>query len=119
MQYLLHRLYTIPPPLNPPADAAPPSTSTRFPFPYRANVLDRDAVLVPAGWDSYGKINVLRDGFDTGRVAKAWDASLARLGSEDEADDREGVEDLWEAMIPNTEKGPKVSDSSSRQSSRR
>lgn len=109
MQYLLHRLYTTPPPLNPPTDTSPPPTSTRFPFPHRANVLDRDAVLVPVGWDSWGKINVLRDGFDTSRVHTAWETSLSRVNTDDEADEREGIEDLWEAMIPNTEKGPRVS----------
>lgn len=109
VQYLLHRLYTTPPPLNPPDDEPPAPSSTRFPFPHRANVLDRDAVLVPVGWDSWGKINVLREGFDTARVNRAWDVSLARVNEEDEGDDREGIEDLWEAMIPNTERGPRVS----------
>lgn len=109
VQYLLHRLYTTPPPLNPPDDEPPAPSSTRFPFPHRANVLDRDAVLVPVGWDSWGKINVLREGFDTARVNRAWDASLSRLHDDDEMDDREGIEDLWEAMIPNTERGPRVS----------
>ena len=109
VQYLLHRLYTTPPPLNPPDDEPSAPSSTRFPFPHRANVLDRDAVLVPAGWDSWGKINVLREGFDTARVNRAWDASLSRLQEDDETDDREGIEDLWEAMIPNTERGPRVS----------
>lgn len=109
VQHLLHRLYTTPPPLNPPDDEPPAPSSTRFPFPHRANVLDRVAVLVPVGWDSWGKINVLREGFDTARVNRAWDASLSRLHDDDEMDDREGIEDLWEAMIPNTERGPRVS----------
>jgi dynein light intermediate chain 1 len=114
--YLYHRLYTVPPSLNSdavslaaPAAAAP----TRFPFPHRANVLDRDAVLVPSGWDSWGKINVLRDGFDPARVARAWDASAARHAraaanpSDDTMEDDgegEGIEDLWVAMVPDTER---------------
>ncbi len=103
--YLLHRLFTVPPPLSPTSDtlAHPPS---RFPFPHRANVLDRDAVMVPAGWDSWGKIKVLRDSFDPGRVLKAWEASLARAGGEE--GDEEGLEDLWVAVIPDTERGIKV-----------
>lgn len=68
-------------------------------------------MLVPVGWDSWGKITVLRDGFDPARINRAWEASLSRLHEDDEADDREGIEDLWEAMIPDTEKGPKVSSS--------
>lgn len=73
-------------------------------------MLDRDAVLVPAGWDSWGKINVLREGFDTARVGRAWATSLSRMGDMDDVDEREGIEDLWEATIPDTEKGPRVSD---------
>ncbi|CAK9779848.1 unnamed protein product [Cutaneotrichosporon oleaginosum] len=93
-EYLFHRLYTVPPPLG--AEGAP--APQRFPFPHRANVLDRDAVMVPAGWDSWGKITILREPFDAARVARAWDASAARR------DDDEGIEDLWAAMIPDTER---------------
>jgi dynein light intermediate chain 1 len=109
VQYLLHQLYTTPPPLNPTSDAPPPAVTTRFPFPYRANVLDRDALRIPAGWDSWGKISVLREGFDPARVGRAWDVSLARLKEPNE--EGEGVEELWEASIPITDRGPKVSPS--------
>ncbi|ODN90272.1 hypothetical protein L198_06290 [Cryptococcus wingfieldii CBS 7118] len=59
--YLLRRLYTVPPSLNPPPTS--PNTvstpaivgSTKFSFNHRANVLDRDAVMIPSGWDSWGK----------------------------------------------------------------
>ncbi|KAL1646586.1 hypothetical protein SLS58_003172 [Diplodia intermedia] len=36
------------------------------------NVIDRDRVLVPPNWDSWGKIRVLRDGFDAEGVSQAW-----------------------------------------------
>jgi dynein light intermediate chain 1 len=88
------------------------AVTTRFPFPYRANVLDRDAVRIPAGWDSWGKISVLREGFDPARVGRAWDISLSR--SKDSNQDGEGVEDLWEAAVPITDRGPKVSQSAGR-----
>ncbi|KAJ3049472.1 hypothetical protein HK097_009531, partial [Rhizophlyctis rosea] len=39
-------------------------TPSSFAFDLRARVLDRDTVLVPSGWDSWGKIRVLREGFD-------------------------------------------------------
>jgi dynein light intermediate chain 1 len=107
-QYLLHQLYTTPPPLNPTTDAPPPAVPTRFPFPYRANVLDGDAVRIPAGWDSWGKISVLREGFDPARVGRAWDTSLTRM-KEGEGVDGEGVEELWEVAIPIPDRGPKVS----------
>ncbi|OCF34912.1 hypothetical protein I316_03459 [Kwoniella heveanensis BCC8398] len=114
--YLLHRLYTIPPPLNPvdnpnsspQTEAIQHTSSIRFPFPYRANALDRDAIMVPSGWDSWGKINVLREGFDPARIGKALAASLSRKSSgEDGQVDEETLEDIWVGMIPDTERGPR------------
>jgi len=43
------------------------------------NVVDRDLVFVPSGWDSWGKIRVLRDGFDVQGVSEAWTTDLASL----------------------------------------
>lgn len=106
--YILHRLYTRPatttsilpssptadqptntPSINPSAQA--PSTSNNFPFPYRANVVDRDQVLVPAGWDSWGKIRILRDRYDAEIVGKGWEADMeserVRLQGDAEATD--------------------------------
>jgi dynein light intermediate chain 1 len=107
VQYLLHQLYTIPPPLNPTSDAQFPPTTTRFPFPYRANVLDRDALRIPAGWDSWGKISVLREGYDPARIGKAWHTSLVRVKEPNEGEG-EGIEDLWELVIPVSTRGTKV-----------
>ena len=39
-----------------------------FPFVHKPNTLDRDRIVVPAGWVSWGKIAVLRDGFDAKAV---------------------------------------------------
>lgn len=47
-----------------------------FPFMHKPNTLDRDRIVVPAGWDSWGKIAVLRDGFDAKMWGEAWDADL-------------------------------------------
>lgn len=91
--YLYHRLYAAP-------VAGAEAPVSPFPFPHRANVLDRDAVLVPAGWDSWGKINVLREGFDLQRVHSAWEASVQ--GTTDTDD--EAIDDLWTAMVPDTER---------------
>jgi dynein light intermediate chain 1 len=108
--YLLHRLYSIPPPLtsdNSAAQSTPIPTShasARFPFPHRANVLDRDAVMVPSGWDSWGKINVLREGFDPARVGSALEASLGGLKEGQGVQDGEGLERIWESMIPEVER---------------
>jgi dynein light intermediate chain 1, cytosolic len=50
----------------------------------KPNVVDREHVLVPSGWDSWGKIRVLRDGFDVEGVCDAWSVDLAQvLGSEE------------------------------------
>lgn len=124
--YLLHRLYTTPPPVNPTSstDQQPQSqqSTSHFPFPHRANVLDRDAVMVPSGWDSWGKINVLREGFDPNKIGKAWVVSLKRErlddmeddeeegeGREEDAGGGEGLEEIWRVMIPNISRITKVS----------
>ena len=36
------------------------------------NVVDRDKVLVPPNWDSWGKIRVLREGFDVEGISGGW-----------------------------------------------
>jgi dynein light intermediate chain 1, cytosolic len=44
--------------------------------PLKHNVIDRDKILVPPNWDSWGKIRVLREGFDVEGVSAAWSADL-------------------------------------------
>ena len=38
--------------------------------------MDREALLVPSGWDSWGKIKVLREGFDPGKTLVGWREDL-------------------------------------------
>lgn len=40
--------------------------------PFKHNLVDRDKILVPPAWDSWGKIRVLREGFDVEGVSQAW-----------------------------------------------
>jgi dynein light intermediate chain 1, cytosolic len=40
------------------------------------NVIDRDKIVVPPNWDSWGKIRVLRDGFDVEAVSNGWSDDL-------------------------------------------
>lgn len=40
------------------------------------NVIDRDKILVPPNWDSWGKIRILRDAFDVERVADRWSIEI-------------------------------------------
>ncbi|KAJ5099471.1 hypothetical protein N7532_006472 [Penicillium argentinense] len=40
------------------------------------NVIDRDKILVPANWDSWGKIRIIREGFDMEGVSTAWSIEI-------------------------------------------
>ncbi len=44
--------------------------------PLKHNVIDRDKVLVPPNWDSWGKIRVLRDGFDVEAINNGWSLDI-------------------------------------------
>ncbi|KAJ2503125.1 hypothetical protein GGH96_000568 [Coemansia sp. RSA 1972] len=52
--------------------------SVLYPFRSRANVVDRDIVFVPAGWDSAAKIGYLREPFDVAATQEAWTSDEAR-----------------------------------------
>lgn len=53
------------------------TTSTKsYQFKLKAQVVERDSVLVPAGWDSWGKLRVLREGFDCDSVHQGWDSDM-------------------------------------------
>lgn len=40
------------------------------------NVIDRDKILVPANWDSWGKIRIIREGFDMEGVGTGWSIEI-------------------------------------------
>lgn len=40
------------------------------------NVIDRDRVLVPPNWDSWGKIRILREGFDVEGISEKWSVDI-------------------------------------------
>ena len=40
------------------------------------NLIDRDKILVPPGWDSWGKIRVLRKGFDVESTSHDWSIDI-------------------------------------------
>ncbi|OWP00484.1 dynein light intermediate chain [Marssonina coronariae] len=44
--------------------------------PLKHNIIDRDKVLVPPNWDSWGKIRVLRDGFDVEAINQGWSLDI-------------------------------------------
>jgi len=76
-------------------------TSTKpFPFYSRAQVIERDTVLVPAGWDSWSKIKILR-GFDCEGVSRGWDIDMG-LGPNDyvEGDEKvAGTRSVYEEVV--------------------
>lgn len=47
-----------------------------FKFTHPANALDRDRIVIPAGWDSWGKIKILRDEFEPVKWSDAWDKDM-------------------------------------------
>ncbi|KAG0343786.1 hypothetical protein BG004_004998 [Podila humilis] len=101
-QYLLHRLLT-------PSSLSNPTTPSSFSFKKRAQVVERDQVMVPAGWDSFNKIKVLRNGFDCEGVANGWELdeqSAATLpataeGAETSKGDPAGARLVYEEVIIN------------------
>lgn len=48
--------------------------------PLKPNVIDRDKVLVPSNWDSWGKIRVLRDGFNVEGLNRGWSSDIHEAG---------------------------------------
>jgi len=40
------------------------------------NVIERDKILVPPNWDSWGKIRILREGFELETVGDAWSIEI-------------------------------------------
>ncbi|KII95256.1 hypothetical protein PLICRDRAFT_34097 [Plicaturopsis crispa FD-325 SS-3] len=99
-QYALHLLFAPPAPspgLSSGTDAPTPIRNP-FPFQHKPNVLDRDHIVVPAGWDSWGKIGVLRDGFEAKVWGDAWEQDLEM--SEADTGDEPGAKKLFSALVP-------------------
>lgn len=44
--------------------------------PLKHNIIDRDKILIPSNWDSWGKIRVLREGFDVEGVHSGWSSDI-------------------------------------------
>ena len=75
-QYALHMVFV--PSAPSPGSQTEASAPIRNPFPFDVspNTLDRDRIVIPAGWDSWGKIGVLREGFDARGWGEAWEHEL-------------------------------------------
>jgi len=103
---MLHVLFTPPAPSPGLATGTEASAPIRNPFLFhhRPNTLDRDRIVVPAGWDSWGKIGVLREGFEARVWGEAWDTDLADAL---ETEDAGGAKRMYRALVP--DQGAKVS----------
>ena len=69
------------------------------------NVIDRDKILVPPNWDSWGKIRILRDAFDAEGVAERWSIEIQGhpepvVDYDKPEADRDSAVALYEASIP-------------------
>ena len=53
------------------------------------NVIDREKILVPPNWDSWGKIRVIREGFDVEGVSSKWGIDISYHPSNDKGDNAE------------------------------
>lgn len=93
-QYILHRLLT--------------TSSKSYPFKLKAQVVERDAVLVPSGWDSWGKLRVLRDGFDCDAVHQGWDADMDAVTDRQQPGSH-GARGNYEDLIHNPNSDDQVS----------
>lgn len=82
-------------------------TAVRNPFPFvqKPNTLDRDRIVVPAGWDSWGKIAVLREGFDAKMWGESWEHDLEE--AEGHGSGEAGAKKLFASLVP--DQGEKVS----------
>lgn len=62
--------------------------------PLKHSVNDRDKVVVPPNWDSWGKIRVIREGFDLEGMSKGWSIDIAEpLSSSTPNGDAEALEE--------------------------
>lgn len=92
------------------------------------NVIDRDKILVPANWDSWGKIRIIREGFDMEGVGTGWSIEIDETPeplqvdsteeeskpkeAEPEGDDGSSAVAIYEQTIQDPKKGTAVSRSS-------
>lgn len=73
---------------------APAPVRNPFPFQHKSNTLDRDRIVVPAGWDSWGKITVMRE-FDPKMWGEAWERDV----DEESIPEDIGAKKLFSALV--------------------
>lgn len=61
--------------------------------PLKINVIDRDKIVVPTNWDSWGKIRVLANNFDAEVVSNSWSEDISSSPADIEAAKKAAEED--------------------------
>ncbi|KAK9456598.1 dynein light intermediate chain-domain-containing protein [Dipodascopsis uninucleata] len=62
----------------------------------KPNVVDRDSILTPSGWDSWSKIKMIRESFDIAGVSKEWVNDLSDGSAEDMTG---GLTEVYEDVV--------------------
>lgn len=70
--------------------------------PLKHNVIERDKVLVPPHWDSWGKIRVLREGFDVEGINSGWGVDISSPPAEAESEG--GAVEVYEDVIKDSKR---------------
>lgn len=68
-------------------------------------MVDKDLVYTPTGWDTYGKIRILREGFDCQKFSEAWDVDVGLVEAEP---NQPSAVDLYQEIILDDEIDSKV-----------
>lgn len=98
-QYALHLLFVPPAPTPGQAAGTEATAPIRNPFPFnhKPNTLDRDRIVIPAGWDSWNKVTVMRESFEAKVWGEAWDQDLNADGEDSAAG---GAKSMYAALVP-------------------
>ncbi|KAI9335331.1 dynein light intermediate chain-domain-containing protein [Obelidium mucronatum] len=64
-------------------------SASSFPFPYHAQVIDRESVCVPSGWDNWGLIKVQGNSFSCEAMA-GWDSGQSYLKTDADSPSEKG-----------------------------
>ncbi|SAM04932.1 hypothetical protein [Absidia glauca] len=100
-QYILHRTFS--------TDNKPISMRSLYSYQVKAQIVDRDVVVVPAGWDTWGKIKALQKDFDCQQVIERWDIDMGALEDRQPVPDH-GLHSVYRDTItdPNVDYQPLV-----------
>jgi dynein light intermediate chain 1 len=69
------------------------------------NVIERDKVFVPPHWDSWGKIRVLREGFDVEGINSGWSLDINGGDDATTGETEGGAVEVYEEVIKDISRG--------------